>query len=193
MNEREPTRGGPEREPVRGGSVSDPVRGGSESDPVRGGSESDPACGGSESDPVRGGSPTCRVSASSGDRQRRLELIVSHLLRAGVVTSMVLLAVGVVVFFARNSGGVLADGSLGSLVGTQARFPTSLAEVVADVAAFRGEGILAAGLLVLIATPVLRVAVSIIGFALERDWIYVGLTVLVLLVLLASFLVGRAV
>jgi len=49
-----------------------------------------------------------------------------------------------------------------------------------------------AGLLVLIATPVLRVALSVVGFALQRDWVYVGLTVLVLLVLLGSFLVGKA-
>jgi uncharacterized membrane protein len=155
--------------------------------------ENDPVRGGPESDPARGGSPTCRVSAPPADGpQRRLELIVSHLLRAGVGTSMVLLAVGVVVFFACNSGGVLSGGSLESLVGPQARFPQTLAQVVEDVVAFRGEGLLAAGLLVLIVTPVLRVAVSVIGFAFERDWIYVGLTVLVLLVLLGSFLVGRA-
>jgi uncharacterized membrane protein len=44
---------------------------------------------------------------------------------------------------------------------------------------------------VLIATPVLRVAVSVIGFASQRDWIYVFLTLFVLLVLVGSLLSGK--
>jgi uncharacterized membrane protein len=50
--------------------------------------------------------------------------------------------------------------------------------------------VIALGLLVLIATPVLRVAVSIVTFALERDWVYVAITTLVLCILIASFLLG---
>ena len=46
------------------------------------------------------------------------------------------------------------------------------------------------GLLVLIAVPVVRVAVSIVAFALERDWLYVVVTVLVLAILLFSLLGG---
>jgi uncharacterized membrane protein len=38
---------------------------------------------------------------------------------------------------------------------------------------------------------VARVAISIFAFARERDWLYVGITTLVLLILLASFLLGR--
>jgi uncharacterized membrane protein len=44
------------------------------------------------------------------------------------------------------------------------------------------------GLLFLIATPIARVAFSIAGFAVERDWMYVGFTVIVLVILLYSFL-----
>ncbi len=44
----------------------------------------------------------------------------------------------------------------------------------------------------LIATPVLRVAASVLAFAIERDWIYVALTAAVLILLLLSFLVGSA-
>jgi len=47
------------------------------------------------------------------------------------------------------------------------------------------------GLLVLVATPVVRVAVSVVGFARERDALYVAITLAVLAILLASlFLVG---
>jgi uncharacterized membrane protein len=52
----------------------------------------------------------------------------------------------------------------------------------------RGRGLIQLGLLFLIATPIARVALSIVGFALERDRMYVGFTVIVLLVLLYSLL-----
>jgi uncharacterized membrane protein len=42
------------------------------------------------------------------------------------------------------------------------------------------------GILVLIATPVARVLFSMLGFALERDWMYVGVTAIVLVLLLYS-------
>jgi uncharacterized membrane protein len=44
------------------------------------------------------------------------------------------------------------------------------------------------GLLLLIATPIFRVALSIVGFAIERDHLYVGFTAVVLVILLYSLL-----
>jgi len=43
-------------------------------------------------------------------------------------------------------------------------------------------------LLLLIATPIARVAFSVVGFAIERDRLYVIFTLIVLAVLLYSFL-----
>jgi uncharacterized membrane protein len=42
------------------------------------------------------------------------------------------------------------------------------------------------GVIVLLATPVARVVVSMGEYALQRDWVFVGLTLTVLLELLAS-------
>jgi uncharacterized membrane protein len=44
------------------------------------------------------------------------------------------------------------------------------------------------GLLLLIATPIVRVAFSIAGFSIERDRLYVGFTCVVLAILLYSLL-----
>jgi uncharacterized membrane protein len=52
----------------------------------------------------------------------------------------------------------------------------------------RGRGLIQLGLLLLIATPIVRVAFSIVGFAIERDHLYVGFTVVVLVILLYSLL-----
>jgi uncharacterized membrane protein len=43
------------------------------------------------------------------------------------------------------------------------------------------------GLLILIATPIARIAFSIIGYLLEKDYLYTVLTVIVLLVILLNF------
>ena len=56
--------------------------------------------------------------------------------------------------------------------------------------AFQPPGLLALGLLVLIATPILRVLGSVIGFIVERDWRYALITSIVFLIVVASILLG---
>ena len=51
----------------------------------------------------------------------------------------------------------------------------------------RGRPLIALGLLVLIATPIARILCSIVGYLLEKDWLYAVLTVIVLLVILWNF------
>ena len=53
---------------------------------------------------------------------------------------------------------------------------------------FHGQGIIQLGLVLLIATPVARVAFALWGFAAERDRMYVIFTGVVLIVLLYSLL-----
>ena len=47
-----------------------------------------------------------------------------------------------------------------------------------------GEGILYAGIVTLIFTPVLRVCTAIVAFVAERDWKFVGISTAVLIALL---------
>ncbi len=49
-----------------------------------------------------------------------------------------------------------------------------------------------AGLLLLVATPVARVALSIVIFIIERDRLYVLITAAVLLILVVAFVTGAA-
>ena len=70
-------------------------------------------------------------------------------------------------------------------------FPQSFGQVWAGLLILRPQAVIALGLLLLIATPVARVAVSIVAFAVERDWRFVAITTVVLLILLISiFYVG---
>jgi uncharacterized membrane protein len=65
----------------------------------------------------------------------------------------------------------------------------TLSGILADARDGSGRGLIQLGLLVLIATPIARVLFSVIGFVRQRDWLYVGITVIVL-ALLAFSLAG---
>ncbi len=62
--------------------------------------------------------------------------------------------------------------------------------IVREAIAFRPLGLIQFGLLLLIATPVARVLFSVLGFALERDWMYVMITLLVLALLIYTLTSG---
>ena len=73
-------------------------------------------------------------------------------------------------------------------------FPHTFGQVWTGLLVLRPQAVIALGLLLLIATPVVRVAVSIVAFAAEHDWRFVVITLLVLLILLFSiFYVGNVV
>lgn len=123
-----------------------------------------------------------------------MELVVSWVLRVGVVVSVALVVAGTVLFFVQHPADArLAHGvPYRDLTGPSARFPHSFRALAAAPAAGSGQGVMVLGLLVLLATPVVRVAVGVVGFAFERDARMTAATAFVLAVLLGSiFLVGR--
>lgn len=115
---------------------------------------------------------------------RRAELIISGVLRGGVVLSASIILLGVVLYYLRNPRANPA-------IAQPALFPHSLPAVLTGLAHADGLAIIAFGLLILLATPVIRVAVSIVAFALEGDRRYVAITTLVLFILIVSFIAGR--
>lgn len=124
--------------------------------------------------------------------RRRAELIISRTLRWGVGLSISIVLLGVVVSFLNHPEYISSHIELNRLTHPGAAKPQTLGSVIRGAAAFRGEAIIALGLLVLIATPVVRVAVSVLTFVEERDRTYVAITTTVLLLLLLSFVLGRA-
>ena len=121
----------------------------------------------------------------------RTEAWISITLRAGVLASLTLVIFGTLVTFTHHPQYLASKADLARLTTPGAAFPHTLAEIVAELGEFRGRAIVVAGLVVLIATPVLRVAISIVAFLKERDFTFVSITTTVLLILIASFLIGR--
>lgn len=123
---------------------------------------------------------------------RWVDIAISWLLRTGVLVSITVVAVGIVISFTHHPEYFTSRPQLGHLTSAGAHFPHTLSEVVSGIRAGRGQAIVTAGLLLLIATPVARVAFSIVVFAIEHDHLYVVITAVVLIVLMVSFMLGRA-
>lgn len=121
-----------------------------------------------------------------------IDLVLSRLLRTGVVLSLALVVAGTALRFVHHRDLASSPAELHRLTAPGAAFPHTLAEVAQGLGGGRGEAIVAAGLLVLILTPVMRVGVSVVSFLAERDLIFTAITTLVFALLLLSFLLGRA-
>lgn len=118
--------------------------------------------------------------------EKRAELWISTVLRAGVLSAAAVAIIGAIWYFPGHAG---EHVSFARFHGVEAGLD-SVHGVFAGVLAGRSEAIIQLGLLLLIATPVARVALSLLSFAMERDWLYVIITLVVLGVLVASLFGG---
>lgn len=116
---------------------------------------------------------------------RQTELLISAILRGGVFLSGGVTLLGMILFFASHA-------SLSSNAAIHIAFPHTIAAMFSGIAQGNSVAIIVLGLVLLIATPVTRIAVSILAFAVEKDWRYVAITSAVLLILLVSFFLGKA-
>ena len=128
---------------------------------------------------VPGGTPVgSPASAPPPHVMEPIERMVSRVLKVGIALAVALMALGIVL-------SVFDQEGIPSHVVPLADLPSLLGDL--DPAAF-----LSLGLIVLIATPFVRVVGSIIAFARERDRRYVLVTSVVLAVMCLSVVLGRA-
>ena len=114
----------------------------------------------------------------------RIEVILGNLLRAGVLISAAVVLWGACIYLFRHAH---EPANYRVFRGEPSEFRT-IHGVIQSVKDGRGRGLIQLGLLLLIATPIARVAFSVVGFAIERDRMYVAFTLIVLAILLYSLL-----
>lgn len=115
---------------------------------------------------------------------RRLEGIIGNLLRAGVLLAAAIVFVGGVLYLLQHH----ADPATYHTFEIESSAMTTLPGILRSTAHLNSEGLIQFGLLLLIATPVARVALAVAGFYLEKDHLYVWVSLIVLGVLLFSLL-----
>ncbi len=114
--------------------------------------------------------------------EHRFELLIGTLLRVGVLLSAAVVLLGGIIYLVHN-------GSTAPTVRVFAGEPATLRTIhgiVASAITFDGRGIIALGLLLLVATPVARVAFTLITFVHQKDWTFVVITAIVLAALLST-------
>ncbi len=116
--------------------------------------------------------------------EQKFEQLIGNFLRTGVLLSASIVLIGGSIYLYRH-GGELPEHH--AFHGEPHAWST-LAGIFSSGTLKRGQGIVMVGLLVLILTPITRVALSLVAFGLERDWMYVAFTAIVLSLLLYSLL-----
>lgn len=105
--------------------------------------------------------------------ERKIDLVISEILRLGVILSSILVAVGGVALLAQN-------GSVPFVENSYEMELRSIPGIVSLVGQGKPEGIIQLGVLVLLATPFMRVAFAGLAFLKEKDFVYVTIALLVL-------------
>jgi uncharacterized membrane protein len=107
---------------------------------------------------------------------QRIDQVVRLTLGVSLAVAFVLLCVGIVLTLAGRGGVPTTVG------GARA--------ALRDVRALEPDGFYVLGLLVVIVTPFVRVVGSAVTFLVERDWVYVAVTVAVLVVMIVTVTLG---
>ncbi|MGH9589303.1 MAG: DUF1634 domain-containing protein [Terracidiphilus sp.] len=115
---------------------------------------------------------------------RRLENIIGQLLRAGVLLAAAVVLSGGVLYLLQHHSRQVNYKTFSP--GTEEL--RSLPGIVKLAGALDSEGLIQLGLVLLIATPIARVIMAAIGFQLERDSMYLTVSLIVLAVLIFSLM-----
>ncbi len=118
-----------------------------------------------------------REEKQEAKERRDLDEVVHSMLIVGVIISTTLMLIGIV-----------EEIVLGNQLPT---VEPDIGQVINSLTQLRPSGFLGLGLLVLVATPILRVLGSIVAFAYEKDWRFAGITFLVFCIVVASILLGK--
>jgi uncharacterized membrane protein len=116
-------------------------------------------------------------------QDKDLELIIGQLLRYGVLLSSLVVAAGGIVYFIRHG---YQQPAFDTFRGEPDKMRKPL-EMLKAIGHGEGRPLIAFGLLLLILTPIARIGFSIIGYLLEKDYLYVLITGFVLAVILLNF------
>ena len=118
--------------------------------------------------------------------EKEFEGSIARMLRAGVSLSAVIVVIGGILYLLHPS---MAMPDFTHFHPSQASLRT-IAGIVRGTLHMDAVSIIQLGLLVLVATPVARVAMCIVGFARQRDKIYVGISIGVFAILMYSIIRG---
>jgi uncharacterized membrane protein len=115
---------------------------------------------------------------------QQVELSVSLLLRLGVTLAAITVSIGGLLYLISNGSEVPHDHIFRGEPATLRQF----SGILETSFTLQGQGIIQLGILLLILTPIVRVAFSVFAFWKQRDCLYTMITLTVLMILIHSLL-----
>jgi uncharacterized membrane protein len=121
-------------------------------------------------------------------KDKDMQAIIGWVLRSGVFISMLVVFIGGVIYLSRHGQTIANYHEFKGIPD----FVHSASGIINGIMHLRGRAIIQAGIILLIATPIVRVVFSAVGFIIEKDYLYTGITIIVLLIILISAFSGHA-
>lgn len=124
--------------------------------------------------------------------EKDMEQLIGKLLRYGVLLACGITFLGGIIYLYQR-GGAMPDYSP---IPDDQPFPgvinylRELSTILPKILEFDGAAIIQLGVCVLIATPIVRVAISVVAFLVEKDYLYVAITLIVLAIIISNMLLG---
>jgi len=112
----------------------------------------------------------------------RVEILIGSLLRIGVIVSAVVVSIGAILLFSQHFQESLSF----AVFAGEPRFLRNVFAISASAAQLKGRSVIQFGIILLIATPIARVLLSLVAFYIQKDRMYVVMTLIVLTILLYS-------
>jgi len=124
--------------------------------------------------------------------EKDVELYIGKLLRYGVMLACGITLFGGIIYLYQQQGAMPDYSPIpsGEPFPGVAAYLRELTTILPRILEFDGAAIIQLGVVVLIATPVIRVAFSAVAFLIEKDYLYVVITLIVLAIILVNMIFG---
>jgi uncharacterized membrane protein len=133
---------------------------------------------------VPSGAPAPNASGPRRWTDHEVDLVIGRLLQIGVAIAAAVVLAGSVMLLAHHGHDVVTHSVFRGASGPL----TSVGAIVQAAMTGDALAVIQVGLVLLIATPIARVALTLVAFVVQKDWLYTGLTGVVLGILLVGLL-----
>jgi uncharacterized membrane protein len=123
----------------------------------------------------------------SGPSDHAVEQVIGRLLQLGVFVAAAVAIAGAILVLIQHGSASPAFRDFQAAPW----YLTSVGGILRGVREMRSESIVQLGIVLLIATPILRVAFTLVAFVLQKDRVYIAITTLVLALLVYGLAFGR--
>lgn len=116
-----------------------------------------------------------------------IQQVIGHLLRYGIWTALTVACIGGMIYIFRHSTETV---NYSRFIEKDEDIFHIVSAAVSGMLQWKGRSIILIGVLLLFLTPVLRLVFSLVAFLFEKDYLYVGITALVILIISFSIFFG---